>query len=188
MKRQASTAPDQNSNGPAGSPSTGEPVFIAVGQLRRPHGIHGEMVMDILTDFPERLRANLLLYVGPQYEPVRIGSVRGHNKVLLVSIKGSETPEEAGRYRNMVMYVRRDQLPDLPEDQYYHHQLLGLSVVDESGQVLGKLVEIIETGANDVYVVKPEQGADILFPAVEGVVLEVDLEKSLMRVHPQTWG
>ena len=177
--------PKQNNS--TGSPEPGEPVFVALGYLRRTHGIQGELVMDILTDFPERLRPNRPVYLGEDHAPHRLGTVRQANKVMLVSVKGYTNPEEAGRFRNTYVYVRADSLPNLPEDAYYYHELIGISVIDESGKRLGDLDSIIETGANDVYVVLTVDDTELLLPAIADVVLKVDLERAEMTVRPQQW-
>jgi 16S rRNA processing protein RimM len=90
---------------PAGSPSSGEPVFLAVGRLRRPHGVKGEILMDVLTDFPERLRRGTRLYIGEQHLPLTIRSARVANQALLVSFHNYDTPEAVGEFRNQVAYV-----------------------------------------------------------------------------------
>jgi 16S rRNA processing protein RimM len=186
MKRQIDKSPQQNS--PTGSPLQGEPVFIAVGYLRRPHGIHGEMIMDVLTDFPERLGPNKLVYLGERHEPIRLASLRWHGQALLVSFREVDTPEAVGRYRNTTVFVRADELPTLPKDEYYHHQLLEMRVVDELGQLLGILEEILVTGANDVYVVRTPEGGELLIPAIESVVLEVSIDRGEMIARPPEWG
>jgi 16S rRNA processing protein RimM len=81
------------------------------------------------------------------------------------------------------VYVKAADLPSLPEGQLYLHELFGFAVVDEAGNSLGELVEILETGANDVYVVRNEAGKEILLPAIPSVILEVDAANRLMRVH-----
>lgn len=167
----------------AGSPPNGEPVFLAVGKLRRPHGVHGEIIMDVLTDFPERLKPGKKMLVGAQHAPVQIRSVRGHDQALLIAFKGYDTPEQAGTFRNQILYSTVSDQPPLEEGEFYHHELIGLQVYDEQGAKLGELVEIMETGANDVYVVRPESGPEMLLPAIDEVVLEIDLEKKVMRVH-----
>jgi 16S rRNA processing protein RimM len=188
MKRRRQTPPNETPQViSTGSPSPGEPVFLAVGRLRRSHGIEGEMLMDVLTGFPERLRSGKTVYIGEAHEPVRLASVRGHNRELIVRLSGVQTPEETAPYRNMVLYVKASELPKLPDGEYYHHQLIGITVVDEAGVVLGTLDEILETGANDVYLVKTPDGKELLLPAVEEVVLEVDLEQHQMRVRPPEW-
>jgi len=168
---------------PAGSPLEDEPAFLVVGKLRRPHGVHGEIVMEIFTDFPERLRPGVVVFVGDQYQPLRIRSRRPNGGTLLVAFDGFLNPESAGELRNKLVYVRADDRPPLPDGEYYHHQLLGITVVSDEGQVLGKLVEILTNPANDVYVVQPEAGREILLPALKSVILNVDLAQSRMQVH-----
>ncbi|NLG97926.1 MAG: 16S rRNA processing protein RimM [Chloroflexi bacterium] len=188
MKRRGQVSPDQLPQDPStGSPSPGEPDFIAVGRLRRPHGVGGEVLMDILTQFPERLHPGKVVYLSDTREPLQIQSVRRRHKELLLRFAGIATPEEAGRLRNKIIYVKTSELPDLPEGEYYHHQLMGLKVVDETGQMLGTLESILETKANDVYVVIGVDGKELLLPAVEEVVQDVDLEKGEIRVRPQEW-
>lgn len=188
MKRRKQVPPDQPPQDPStGSPSPGEPDFIAVGRLRRPHGVGGEILMDVLTHFPERLHPGKIVYLGDTREPLRIQNVRGRHRELLLRFAGMATPEEVGRLRNEIIYVKTSELPDLPEGEYYHHQLMGLKVVDETGQTLGTLANILETKANDVYVVKGADGKELLLPAVEEVVQDVDLEKGEIRVRPQEW-
>jgi 16S rRNA processing protein RimM len=167
----------------AGSPPTGEPVFLAVGKLRRPHGVHGEIIMDVLTDFPERLKPGKKMLAGDQHQPVQIRSVRGHDQALLIAFTGIDTPEQAGEFRNQILYATVADQPPLEDGEYYHHELIGLSVYDEQGNLLGELAEIMETGANDVYVVRPEAGQEILLPAIDEVILEINLEKKTMSVH-----
>lgn len=188
MKRRRQVPPEQQPEGPTtGSPSPGGPVFLAAGQLRRSHGVKGEMIMDIWTDFPERLLPGKTVYIGEAHEEMRIASVRGNNKNLIVRLSGFETPEDAGRLRNAMVYVKTSELPQLPEGEYYHHQLLGLRVVDEAGLTLGKLTDILETGANDVYVVRTPDEKELLLPVVEEVILSVNLEEGVMIVRPPEW-
>jgi 16S rRNA processing protein RimM len=165
-----------------GSPN-GEPVYLVVGFLRRAHGLRGEIIMDMHTDFPERLRSGRELFIGQDRKPVKVASARPHAKGMLVKFKGVETPEHAGQFRNQWVYVKASDVPSLPEGQLYQHELFGFAVVDEEGQSLGELVEIIETGANDVYVVRNQAGKEILLPAIPSVILETDPARRLMRVH-----
>jgi 16S rRNA processing protein RimM len=170
------------SNETSGSPN-GEPVYLVVGFLRRPHGIHGEIVMDLHTDFPERLRSGRKLLVGEDHKPLTLASARQHQSGMLVKFKGIETPEDAGVYRNQWVYIKASEAPPLPEGQIYQHELFGFKVIDENDTPLGELVEIIETGANNVYVVKDDSGREILLPAIPSVILNLDVEHRLMRVH-----
>lgn len=167
----------------AGSPLDGEPVFLVIGKIRRPHGLRGEQIMEIHTDFPERIVPGIRVFVGGDHQPMQIRSVRTHKDMLLVSFDGIDSPNDAGVFRNSLVYVRSDDRPALPEGDYYHHQLHDLQVVTESGEVLGTITEILSTGANDVLVVRPETGGDILIPLIDEVVLGVDLEAGTMQVH-----
>jgi 16S rRNA processing protein RimM len=166
----------------AGSPD-GEPVYLVVGFLRRPHGVKGEIMMDLHTDFPERLRSGRKLLVGEEQKSMTLAGARRHKAGMLVKFKGIETPEDAGPYRNQWVYIKASEAPPLPEGQIYQHELFGFQVVDESGQALGELVEIIETGANDVYVVKDQTGRELLLPAIPSVILALERDRRLMRVH-----
>lgn len=169
--------------GQAGSPASGEPVYLSVGQLRRPHGLRGEMLMEVLTDFPQRLRVGTKLFVGENHAPATLASVRGHNDGLLVRFRGVENPEQAGKYRGKAVFVRADDRPPLPEGEFYHHEVIGLRVVSEQDEELGILSEILITGANEVYIVKRPDGRDLLLPAIEDVILKIDPEAGLVRVR-----
>lgn len=164
-----------------GSPK-GESIYLAVGFLRRPHGVMGEIIMDLHTDFPERLKPGRKLYLGPQHEAFTLGSVRNHGNGMLIKIRGCDTPESVGKYRNTWVYTKSTEVPALPEGQVYKYELIGLNVIDDSGNELGSVTEIIETGANDVYVVRADK-KEILLPAIPDVILKVDMQKKLITVH-----
>jgi len=164
-----------------GSPN-GEPLYLSVGFLRRPHGVQGEIIMDLHTDFPERMKKGRKLFIGDDHKPITLTSVRPHQSGLLVKFKDIETPEDVGLYRNQWVYVQAKDVP-LPEGQHYKHELLGLKVVDEDDNSLGELVEIMETGANDVYVVRDDSGKEILLPNIPSVVLDLDIDRGFLRVH-----
>ncbi len=161
----------------------GEPVYLVIGFLRRPHGVQGEIVMDLHTDFPERVKAGRKILVGEKRQPYTFDTVRPHANSLLVSFRGIDTPEDAGKFRNQWVYVKASEAPPLPEGQYYRYELIGLDVVEDNGNALGKLVEILETGANDVYVVRDEAGKEILLPVIPSVILNRDMERRLLTVH-----
>ena len=166
----------------AGSPDQGEPVFLAVGRLRRPHGVRGEIRMDLLTDFPERLKPGVQLYIGDDKNPLPLHSCRVHKGGLLVSFAGLADRDQIGELRNQLVFVQADDRPPLPEGDFYHHEMIGLRVIGETGADLGELVEILETGANDVLVVRPESGKDLLLPAIDEVIQAIDLPAGELRV------
>jgi len=165
-----------------GSPA-GEPLYLSLGFLRRPHGLHGEIIMDLHTDFPERLREGRKLFVGEDHKAMTLEGIRPHGKGVLIKFRSIESPEDAGQLRNQWVYAKAKDLPPLPEGQHYQHELLGISVVDEIGNPLGLIMEIIVTGANDVYVVKDDSGKEILLPNIPSVILELDFARRTMKVH-----
>lgn len=186
MSRHRRMSPGRKKN-ETGSPGEGEPLFLVVGKLRRPHGIHGEILMDVLTDFPERLMPGKSVLVGEAHRPFEIVHLRGHEPALLISFEGVETREDAGEFRNQMVYVKADALPELPEGEFYHHELIGLRVEDEAGQELGVLEEVLVTGANDVYLVRMADEKELLLPAIHDVVLEIDTKNGKMIVRPMDW-
>jgi len=139
--------------------------------------------MDLHTDFPDRITSGRKVMIGEQHEPATFGSVRSHGNSLLVKLRGFDTPESVGRFRNQWVYVKAKDVPPLPEGQFYKYELIGLEVQDDEGRTLGKLSEILETGANDVYVVRNDDGREILLPAIPSVILDVDMAQRSMKVH-----
>ncbi len=171
-------AKEQNTGSPKG-----EPLYLSVGFLRRPHGVHGEIIMDLHTDFPERMKSGRKMFVGEDHKPITLASVRTHGSGLLVKFKGIETPEDAGLYRNQWLFVKESHVPPLPAGKIYQHELIGFKVVDENDNPLGELVEILETGANDVYVVRDESGKEVLLPVIPSVILDFQPARRFIRVH-----
>ena len=169
---------EKNSDSPSG-----ESVYLAIGFLRRPHGVAGEVIMDLHTDFPDRIKSGRKVYIGEKHEAFTIDSARAHAKGLLVRIQGFATPEASGRFRNQWVYVKSTEVPALPEGRHYKHELIGLIVMTDDNNKLGVLNEVLETGANDVYVVQKEDGKEVLLPAIPDVVLEINMDDRVMKVH-----
>jgi len=167
----------------AGPPTAGGPAFLVVGKVRRPHGVHGEVVAEIHTDFPERLSPKKAIYLGEKHTKLVIASQRPHNEGLLLSFEDVTTPEQAGRLRNQILSIRTSDASELPPGEFYFYELIDLQVVDELGNPLGTLTDVLETGANDVYVVTDSSGHELLLPSIPEVILDVDLDKKTMKVH-----
>ena len=106
---------------------------------------------------------------------------------MLITFKDITDLDQAGLFRNKFIYIRKEDLPALPDGEYYHFDLVGLNVFDTADQLLGVLTEVLETGANDVYVVKSENGEEILLPAIESVIISVNLKDARMVVNPPEW-
>jgi 16S rRNA processing protein RimM len=157
-------------------------LLLAVGRVLRPHGVRGEMVLEVLTDFPERLAENETVYLGEAAAPRLLRRVRFHRSRLLIELEDCLTLEAAEALRGQLVQIKEAQVAPLPPGRYYQHQIIGLEVIADTGEELGKVTEILETGANDVYVVTGA-GGEVLLPALRSVVLEIDLAAHRMRVH-----
>jgi len=167
----------------SGSPSIGEPEFLVVGKLRRPHGLRGEVLMSVWTDFPERLKPGVSIHIGVNHGLHIIRSIRWHRQDMLIAFEGIVDRDQAGIFRNQLMMVRADDRPSLPNGQLYQHQLLGMRVIlEEDASLIGTLTEIIETGANNVYLVRAEDGQELLIPAIDSVILNIDVEQKEISV------
>jgi len=147
--------------------------YLAVAKFRRPHGLKGEGLVAILTDFPERIVPGAKFFLGEDYFPITIESVRKHNVGLLLKFKELPDRKSIEGKQNQMIYSSIDDLPTLEDGDYFQHQLLGFEIVDLDGQLIGVLKEILMTGANDVYVVTEKSGKEILLPASEEVVKEI---------------
>jgi 16S rRNA processing protein RimM len=167
----------------AGTPTTGVPAWLVVGKVRRPHGVAGDVLVEVYTDFPGRLKPNVIVYAGENHIQLTIRRHRSHNDGILLGFDDYSTPEQVGRFRNQFLYVVEEDATELPEGEFYYYELLGLSVIDENGESLGKVTEIMQTGANDVYVVTNNAGREILLPAIAEVILNVDLEQKIIKAH-----
>jgi len=174
---------NQGKPSPSGSAEFREPDFVLVGILRRPHGLRGEAQVSIETDFPERLQPGLKLFLGPEHTPVTIRTQRPVDGGLLLSFEEFPDRNAIEHLRNAPLFSRIEDSPPLPPGQYYRHQLMGLSVVSDEGEALGTLTQVLETGANDVYIVRSERYGEVLLPAIREVVLDVDLANKRMQVH-----
>ncbi|HZK61445.1 MAG TPA: ribosome maturation factor RimM, partial [Anaerovoracaceae bacterium] len=144
--------------------------------------LNGEMLMYIITDFPERIKAGMTVYIGKDYSKFEIDSFRNHTKGLIIKFVDIDSIEKLENLRNLDVFISTENLIKLPDGEYYHHQLLGMQVFDENDLNLGKLSEILETGANDVYVIKSADRKEELIPATKENILHVDLQEKKMVV------
>ena len=166
---------------PANSSGLDKPElrYLAIGRVTRAHGIRGEISVSVLTDFPERFETTEWIYLGTELEatPYRLEAARWHKQNVLLTLAGVTNRTQAEQLRGQFVQIPVEEATPLPEGSYYLYQLIGLQVITEAGQVLGVVYDILETGANDVYLVKDEaEGAEILIPAIPDVVKSIDLE------------
>ncbi len=173
-----------------GSPTQGEPIFLAIGILRKPHGVQGEIFLEVHTDLPENIQKNKIVYVGEKYQRLFIKSTRRKDHGYLILFDGINNLEKIDTFRNRVVFVKSTELLPLKTEQYYYHQIIGLNVEDDQHGLLGKIIEIQKTGSNDVYIIEPidKSKKEILIPAIKSVIKKIDLENSLITVVFPDWG
>jgi 16S rRNA processing protein RimM len=159
--------------------------LIKVGRIVGTHGYKGALKVQPLTDFPERFQAmqKLKIKQGPTTAELTLETCSPHRGLLLMKFQEINTIEEAAQYRNAFINVTADELYPLPEGCYYHFQLLGMKVDDLEKGFLGEITDVLETGANDVYVIKSEVYGEILIPAIKDVIREVDVTQGHMLIR-----
>ena len=158
--------------------------LVTIGRIAGTHGYKGTVKVAPLTDFPERFQSLRQVYLNHAgvVRPVEVESAVPHNKMVLVTLRGVESKEDALTFRGALLMVEEKDVYPLPEGVYYHFQLVGLQVIDSQRGDLGKLAEVMETGANDVYLVQSPEYGEILIPAISEVIQSVDLEQGVMKV------
>jgi 16S rRNA processing protein RimM len=159
------------------------PTFVAAGRVVRPHGLRGDLLVASVSELIRSLQPGSPVFLGPDREAAQVASCRLHGTRWLLRLEACHDRDRAERWRGAEVAVRVDDLPPLPEGEYFYWQILGLQVVTEEGRVLGTVEEIIETGANDVYIVRAPDQPEILLPAIQSVVRQVDLAAGQIRVH-----
>ena len=162
-----------------------EEDLINIGKIVGTYGYQGMVRIMPLTDFPERFKKlkTVILWKNGKGSKVMVEAARSYKESYLLKLQGIDSMEAAKDYCNALLKIDESQLYPLPADHYYHFQLQGLSVYDEEKGFLGELGEVLETGANDVYVVQSPEYGEILLPAIKDVIREVNLEKKIMWVR-----
>ena len=163
------------------------PQYLVVGRIGRPHGISGEVRVEVLTDFPDRFSPGERLFVGPDGEPdprpVMVESSRPHQSWLLVRFDVTPDRESAALLTNELLYIPASEARALGPDTYYYHELEGLDVATVDGQDLGRVREVMETGSADVLVVSDGE-RDRLIPMIGDVIASVDLGQGRITITP----
>jgi 16S rRNA processing protein RimM len=165
------------------SDRTALPDYLEIGRIIRPHGIRGEMVVQAGSDLLLSLTSGTEILVGQDRHPLVLERIRPHRGRLLLKVGSINDRDQAETLRSQNLYLSSDQVEPLPDGEYYYWQILGLEVYEESGDRLGVVKNIIETGANDVYVIENDEGNEILVPAIEEVIRDVDLDSERMTVR-----
>ena len=160
---------------------------VVIGRAGAPHGVGGELRIIPLTDFPERFRDMQEVYVGDELLHIDSVQLKGTPQLILMRFREYPVREQAASLTGRYLSVERAKAVPLQEGQYYTFDIIGLEVQDTKGNVLGTVTDVLQPGANDVYVVSKDGEPDQLFAAIEEVVKDIDVENKLMIVDPPEW-
>ena len=159
--------------------------MLRVGVISSTHGVKGEVKVFPTTDDPARFKEleEVTLDTGKGLERLKIQTVRFFKNMVILKFEGYDDINEIEKYKGRDLLIYRDQAVELKEGEHVIVDLIGLTVVTDEGQRLGVLKDVLQTGANDVYVVEVESGKEVMIPAIKPCILDVDLEAGLMKVH-----
>lgn len=159
--------------------------WLLAGKVIRPHGLRGLLrirAYDVSKETFLNSGTVLLGFGSEELFEYKVVSVEPYKKFFLIKLEGLDSIEEAEKLRNAAILVKKDSLNDKGDDEYYWHELFGLSVYLETGEFLGKIEHILPTGSNDIYVVRQESRKELLIPAIRDVVREIDLDNRKMII------
>lgn len=159
--------------------------LLQVGAVTGTHGLRGEVKVFPTTDDPARYGTlkEVVADTGKQQVVFKIQRVRFFKQMVIVKFVGMDDINEAEAYKGAKLYVTREHALELREDEYFFADLAGLKVQTDEGEVLGTLKDILQTGANDVYVIAREKKKDLLVPAIKDCIKDVDIDGGKMTVH-----
>lgn len=156
--------------------------YLEAGKIVTTHGIRGEVKIMPYTDTPELLCEFDRLFTGKNHTEIIIERSRVFKNMVIAKIEGIDTVEEAEKLRNKILFMYRDDL-ELDEDTYFIQDLIGMEVKDtDSDVVYGKIIDVMQTGANDVYVIQGDR--EYLIPAIPDVVISTDIDNNIMFIKP----
>ncbi|WP_088006012.1 ribosome maturation factor RimM [Indiicoccus explosivorum] len=162
--------------------------WFNVGKIVNTHGIRGEVRVLSRTDFPEErfaegARLGIFKEDAKKPVPVKVASHRKHKNFDLLTFEGYSSINQVEEFKNADLKVADHELDELEEHEYYYHEIIGCTVVTEDGREIGMVTDILETGANDVWAVKPETGKMQYIPYIEDVVKEIDVENKKIVIE-----
>ena len=159
--------------------------YFEIGQIVNTSGLKGILKIKPFTDDIKKFSNLKTIYIKTKsgLTEFKIEQVRYVKNMVMLKLAGIDTVEEAEKYRNLYIKILRDQEEELEEGSYYVVDILGCKVNTDTNQELGKVVDVFQTGSNDVYVVKDEQGKQTLLPAIKQVIKNVDIKNKIITVH-----
>lgn len=159
--------------------------LLQVGVITSTHGVRGEVKVFPTTDDPARFKKlkQVILDDGKQQIDLEIASVKFFKNMVILKFKGIDNINDVEKYRRATLLVTRENAVPLAENEYFIADLIGLSAVSDEGEELGTITDVLQTGANDVYVVTTPQKEEILVPAIRECILAIDLDARRMQIH-----
>ena len=158
--------------------------MLRVGVITSTHGVRGEVKVFPTKDDAKRFKTlKKVILDGREPLELSIEQVKFFKNMVILKFKGYDNINDVETWRQRDLLITRDQAVELKEDEYFITDLIGLTVVNEEEAVLGRVKDVLETGANDVYVVELTGGKELLLPAIKDCILNVDLEGGRMKVH-----
>ena len=159
--------------------------LLKVGVITTTHGVRGEVKVYPTTDEPERFLdlEYVLLDTGKELRRLDIKNVRFFKNLVILKFDGIDNINDIEKYKGRDLWIPREEAQELDEDEYYIADLLGMKVLLEDGSEFGTLKNVMETGANDVYIVDSVEHGEVLLPAIKECILNVDLESGTMTIH-----
>jgi 16S rRNA processing protein RimM len=157
-----------------------------IGAIIKPHGVHGEFKVYSTTDDNERFKKlkNVIVRTAKDEFTAKVVSVKASDTDVILKIEGYDTPEAIEKLRKAELFVTRDNAVKLKKNEYFVADLIGLKVTDtDTGDELGILTDVLQTGANDVYEVTMSEEKKVLIPAIKECIRSVDIEAGNMEVH-----
>lgn len=159
--------------------------FFKVGVITTTHGVRGEVKVFPTTDDARRFKhlKEVILDTGKERINLEIEGVKFFKQFVILKFKGIDNINDVEKYRQKELFVPRKNAVRLSRDEYFIADLMGLKVLDEQDGEIGTLEDVLETGANDVYVIRMTDGRELLLPAIKQCVLQVDVEAGFVKVH-----
>lgn len=164
------------------------PHFLLIGEVLRPHGVRGELRLRLLTDYPERINKLKTVYLGTdptssEATPYVVQHLRMNQEYGLLKLKEIDDRNQADLLRQLYVMVPLENAVPLEEGEFYLYQLIGINVQTADGTPLGVISDVLETGANDVYVVTSPQHGEVLIPVTEETIVKTDIAAGLVIVN-----
>lgn len=159
--------------------------LLKVGVITTTHGVRGEVKVYPTTDGPERFLEleYVLLDIGRELRRLEIKNVKFFKNLVILKFDGVDNINDIEKYKGRDLWIPREEGSELSEDEYYIADLLGMTVVLEDGTEFGTLKDVMETGANDVYIIDSKDHGEVLLPAIKECILDVDIDKNIMTIH-----